>query len=127
MHPSTYIHSYKQELLQFEADRRAFIITINSFETELTKDDRRELFPTNGKLFPEGLDMLADCDDYEQVKACADFYPDYRICFEGADEQGMYACMYVCMYICMYICMYVYIYVCMYGFAIQNTLPTGFS
>ena len=30
------------EILGFEADRRAFIITINSFGTELTKDDRLE-------------------------------------------------------------------------------------
>ena len=32
------------EILGFEADRRAFIITINSFGTELTKDDRLESF-----------------------------------------------------------------------------------
>jgi len=30
--------------LQFEADRRAIIITINSFGTELSKDDRAKLW-----------------------------------------------------------------------------------
>ena len=55
------------ELLAFEADRRAFIITINSFGTELTKDDRAMLYPKCGKLFPYGLAALARCDDYEQV------------------------------------------------------------
>lgn len=62
-------------LLQFEADRRAFIITINSFGTELSKEDRAKLFPHCGKLYPEGLAQLARADDYEQVKAVADFYP----------------------------------------------------
>lgn len=46
---------------------RAFIITINSFGTELTKDDREKLYPTCGKLYPDGLKALARADDYEQV------------------------------------------------------------
>lgn len=62
-------------LFQFEADRRAFIITINSFGTELSKEDRAKLFPHCGKLYPEGLAQLARADDYEQVKAVADYYP----------------------------------------------------
>lgn len=62
-------------LLQFEADRRAFIITINSFGTELSKEDRAKLFPHCGKLYPEGLAQLARADDYEQVKVVADYYP----------------------------------------------------
>lgn len=61
--------------IQFEADRRAFIITINSFGTELSKEDRAKLFPHCGKLYPEGLAQLARADDYEQVKAVADYYP----------------------------------------------------
>lgn len=61
--------------VQFEADRRAFIITINSFGTELSKEDRAKLFPHCGKLYPEGLAQLARADDYEQVKAVADYYP----------------------------------------------------
>ena len=59
---------------QFEADRRAFIITINSFGTELGKDDRNKLYPKCGKLYPEGLTRLARADDYEQVRAVADYY-----------------------------------------------------
>jgi len=60
--------------IKFEADRRAFIITINSFGTELSKDDREKLYPTCGKLYPEGLHLLANADDYEQVKCVADYY-----------------------------------------------------
>ena len=71
-------------ILQFEADRRAFMITINSFGTELSKDDRVKLFPTCGKLNPEGLSVLAKADEYDQVKAVADYYADYQKLFDGA-------------------------------------------
>uniref|UniRef100_A0A8C2TGK5 V-type proton ATPase subunit n=1 Tax=Coturnix japonica TaxID=93934 RepID=A0A8C2TGK5_COTJA len=71
-------------ILEFEADRRAFIITINSFGTELSKEDRAKLFPHCGKLYPEGLAQLARADDYEQVKNVADYYPEYKLLFEGA-------------------------------------------
>jgi len=60
--------------LQFEADRRAIIITINSFGTELGKDDRAKLYPRCGRLNPDGLAALARADDYEQVKAVAEYY-----------------------------------------------------
>lgn len=70
--------------LQFEADRRAIIITINSFGTELSKDDRAKLYPRCGKLNPDGLAALARADDYEQVKAVAEYYAEYSALFEGA-------------------------------------------
>ena len=65
-------------LLEFEADRRAFLITINSFGTELTKDTREKLYPSCGKLYPQGLKMLSNCDDFEQVRQVADSYANYR-------------------------------------------------
>lgn len=38
-------------------------------------DDREKLYPTCGRLYPEGLARLAKCEDYDQVKAVADIYP----------------------------------------------------
>src|SRR5205809_3576499 len=38
------------EALEFEADRRAINITLNSFGTELSKADRKKLYPEFGKL-----------------------------------------------------------------------------
>ncbi|XP_040288050.1 V-type proton ATPase subunit d 2 [Bufo bufo] len=70
-------------ILEFEADRRAFIITINSFGTELNKEDRETLYPTCGKLYPEGLRLLANAEDYGQVKNTAEYYAQYRALFEG--------------------------------------------
>ena len=73
-------------LLEFEADRRAFLITINSFGTELTKDTREKLYPSCGKLYPQGLKMLSNCDDFEQVRQVADSYANYRALFDGVGQ-----------------------------------------
>ncbi|TKS80113.1 V-type proton ATPase subunit d 2 [Collichthys lucidus] len=65
----------RNKLYKFEADRRAFIITVNSFGTDLSGGERSELYPSCGKLYPEGLRLLAKAEDHEQVKAVADCYP----------------------------------------------------
>lgn len=72
------------EILAFEADRRAIIITINSFGTELSKDDRAKLYPRCGKMHPDGLAALARADDYEQVKIVAEYYAEYAELFAGS-------------------------------------------
>lgn len=71
-------------LLEFEADRRAFIITINSFGTALNRDDRVKLYPTIGKLHPDGLVKLSKASDYEEVRQVADAYKDYQSIFAEA-------------------------------------------
>ncbi|OBS76996.1 hypothetical protein A6R68_16552, partial [Neotoma lepida] len=72
----------------FEADRRALIITLNSFGTELSKEDRETLFPTCGKLYPEGLHLLAQAEDFEQMKRVADNYGVYKPLFEAVGGSG---------------------------------------
>lgn len=71
------------EILAFEADRRSIIITINSFGTELTKEDRAKLYPKCGRLYPDGLVALSKADEYEAVKAVAQYYLEYRALFDG--------------------------------------------
>lgn len=61
--------------LQFEADRRAFIITVNSFGTDLSNAERSALYPACGRLHPEGLCLLGAAQDAAQVKDVADRYP----------------------------------------------------
>jgi V-type H+-transporting ATPase subunit d len=70
------------EILQFEADRRAINITINSFGTELTKDDRQKLYPQFGFLFPEGTQKLAKADDLEMVRSAVEAQGQYRALFQ---------------------------------------------
>ncbi|KAJ1787905.1 H(+)-transporting V0 sector ATPase subunit d, partial [Coemansia sp. RSA 2399] len=61
--------SIMAELLKFESDRRTVNITINSFGTELSKDDRAKLYPRLGNMYPEAQTRLARADDMDQVKA----------------------------------------------------------
>ncbi|OBZ71718.1 V-type proton ATPase subunit d [Grifola frondosa] len=69
-------------ILSFEADRRAINITINSFGTQLTKEQRAKLFPTIGRLFPEGNNALARADDVEQVRQACEPISEYRAFFD---------------------------------------------
>jgi V-type H+-transporting ATPase subunit d len=80
------------DILAFEADRRAITITINSFGTELSKDDRAKLYPTCGRLYPEGVAKLAKADDIEQVREGVSYLTEYRKLFQdfgGASERSL--------------------------------------
>jgi len=71
-------------ILSFEADRRTINITINSFGTELTKEQRARLFPTIGRLYPAGNNALARADEIDQVRQACEFVSEYRSFFESA-------------------------------------------
>lgn len=66
------------DVLSFEADRRSINITLNSFGTELSKDDRQKLYPRFGTLYPEGTDMLKKADDADQVRSSLETFQTYR-------------------------------------------------
>lgn len=71
------------EILEFEADRRAINITLNSFGTELSKADRKKLYPSFGRLYPEGSLMLSRADDIEGVRLAVEGVHDYKTFFEA--------------------------------------------
>jgi len=75
-------------ILSFEADRRTINITINSFDTELTKEQRAKLFPAIGRLFPAGNNMLAKADDMEQVRQACESISEYRSFFSESGPNG---------------------------------------
>lgn len=72
------------EVLAFEADRRAINITLNSIGTELSKEDRQKMYPTFGRLYPEGTFMLSRADDIEGVRTAVEGVNDYKQFFEQA-------------------------------------------
>ena len=76
------------EMLEFEADRRAINITINSFGTDLTKADRRKLYPNFGRLYPEGTLMLSRADDLESVRLAVEGVSDYKNFFAAVSHGG---------------------------------------
>ncbi|SPO03842.1 probable H+-transporting ATPase, vacuolar, 41 kDa subunit [Cephalotrichum gorgonifer] len=72
------------EMLEFEADRRAINITLNSFGTELSKSDRKKLYPNFGRLYPEGTLMLSRADDVEGVRLALGAVEDLQEFFTAA-------------------------------------------
>lgn len=75
-------------ILAFEADRRSINITINSFGTELSKEQRARLFPAIGRLFPEGNNQLARSDDIDQVRGACEAISEYRAFFDSSASTG---------------------------------------
>lgn len=73
-----------RDILAFEADRRTINITINSFNADLTKDQRAKLFPSIGNLFPAGNNNLAKADEIDQVKQVCDTITEYRAFFDSS-------------------------------------------
>ncbi|KAI1911618.1 H(+)-transporting V0 sector ATPase subunit d [Ophidiomyces ophidiicola] len=78
------------EILEFEADRRAINITLNSFGTELSKNERKKLYPEFGKLYPEGSYMLSRAEDVEGVALAVSGVGDYKAFFDavGLNQAG---------------------------------------
>jgi V-type H+-transporting ATPase subunit d len=72
------------EILKFEADRRAINITINSLDTELTKEGRSELYCGFGELYGEGIMRLERAENHDAVRAAVEPYPQYRQLFQEA-------------------------------------------
>ncbi|EEH34448.1 vacuolar ATP synthase subunit d [Paracoccidioides lutzii Pb01] len=76
------------EALEFEADRRAINITLNSFGTELSKAERKKLYPEFGKLYPEGSLMLSRAEDLEGVALAVSGVGDYKAFFDAVGGVG---------------------------------------
>ncbi|KAJ2904925.1 ATPase subunit D [Zalerion maritima] len=74
--------------LQFEADRRAINITLNSFDTELTKPQRTKLYASIGKLYPDGTTLLSRADDVDGVVLACQGVPAYQAALESAGMGG---------------------------------------
>ncbi|KAJ2452050.1 H(+)-transporting V0 sector ATPase subunit d [Coemansia sp. RSA 2424] len=77
--------SIMADILRLEADRRTVNITINSFGTELSKDDRAKLYPRLGNMYPEAQTRLARVDDMDQVRAILEQYGEYKAMLLGTN------------------------------------------
>ena len=85
------------------------MITINSFGTELSKDDRVKLYPKCGKLYPDGLSRLARADDYDQVRQVAEFYTVCSFLFVLFSFFSFLMHSLVCLFVC-FICLLLVIF-----------------
>ena len=48
----------------------------------------KQLYPTVGRLYPEGLALLSECNDYDDVVRVAEYYAEYRPMFEGVGSNA---------------------------------------
>eukprot|EP00463_Aulacantha_scolymantha_P003535 TRINITY_DN4408_c0_g1_i1.p1 TRINITY_DN4408_c0_g1~~TRINITY_DN4408_c0_g1_i1.p1 ORF type:complete len:113 (+),score=28.47 TRINITY_DN4408_c0_g1_i1:220-558(+) len=73
-----------KELLEFEADRRAIEITINSLRTSLNEDinrhSRQDLFCAFGKLYPNGT--LKEFPKVKLITELGDKLKPYKVYHE---------------------------------------------
>lgn len=78
-------------MLQFEADRRAVNISLNSIGTELSKDERLALIPDFGTLYATAAEQLARADDVEQVKQIVENYggPQFSGLFDNTNHKSV--------------------------------------
>jgi len=83
-----------KELLEFEADRRAIMITMNSFETFLNEPSNRDkerqaLYCNFGSLYPEStLNTFNKVSDMQQLGLALQPYAVYRELWKRAQETG---------------------------------------
>jgi len=81
-----------KELLEFEADRRAIAITINSFGTSLNdphnrESERKSLFCNFGTLYPETtMQTFTKVADQPSLQAALAPYPLFKGIFDDAKE-----------------------------------------
>ncbi|AMD22086.1 HGL254Cp [Eremothecium sinecaudum] len=70
-----------QQMLEFEADRRAINIALNSLQSSdvITSDIKRELLPNLGKLYPVMTEQLAsELSDFDSLRSIISNVGEYR-------------------------------------------------
>ncbi|KAK9464075.1 V0 complex, c/d subunit of ATPase [Lipomyces oligophaga] len=76
-------------LLEFEADRRVINISLNSFGSEITREERLALSPKFGQLYPAATEALASADDIEAVRITVESVGDYRGFFDTSNNKSL--------------------------------------
>lgn len=78
------------ELLEFEADKTAIRIMVNSFGQALNepyqRDVRQKLFANFGKLYPEGIDAFRKVQDLQELGAVLSKYETYDKIYNAASQ-----------------------------------------
>lgn len=76
-----------KQLLEFEADRRSINITLNSFDLDLSAEEKLKLLPNFGKLAEQSM-QLAQAEDFEQVRGIVENVLEYRGFFESFNNES---------------------------------------
>lgn len=78
-------------ILDFEADRRAINIAINSIDTDLSRQDKAELLPEIGTLYPAATDALSRAEDADQVRMALETFggEQFSSIFDNSNHQSV--------------------------------------
>lgn len=76
-------------ILEFEADRRAITITINSFGTELSKEERAKMYPSFGRLYPFSTSILARAENAGDVENACSLVKEYSDFFDQNSQKSL--------------------------------------
>ncbi|AET37393.1 H(+)-transporting V0 sector ATPase subunit d Ecym_1141 [Eremothecium cymbalariae DBVPG len=82
-----------QEMLDFEADRRAINIALNSLQSSdvITSELKRELLPSIGKLYPTMTEQMAtQATDFDSLKSILNNVHEYRGIFETKNIEDQF-------------------------------------
>lgn len=79
-----------KELLEYEADKRAISIMINSFQTSLNdiakQRERQQLFCSFGSLYPEAVSEFSECNDQGKLGEILGSYSKYDSMWKAASH-----------------------------------------
>ncbi|GME97334.1 unnamed protein product [Ambrosiozyma monospora] len=76
-------------LLQFEADKRAINICVNSLDTELSPQEKAKMLPDVGKLSEQSFKhQLIEAGDLEQLKIIITAIGEYKNFFDDGGASG---------------------------------------
>lgn len=88
------------QLLEFEADKKAIRLMVNSFQTQLNeptqrRDFRQKLFAGFGSLYPEGIIAFERVTDLTELGAVLQKYPTFQAIYEeaGRGEKDIEDCL----------------------------------
>lgn len=76
-----------ERLLTLEADKRVINISLNSLNNpDLSSEDKLDLFPNYGKLYPTYHYQLSQVDDIEQLKSIVENIGEYKDIFNESGD-----------------------------------------
>lgn len=76
-------------LLEFEADKRAINISLNSINSAISPQEKLSILPSFGKLYPIGTAHLARAEDFEQIRTIVENVHEYKSFFDNVAGKSL--------------------------------------
>lgn len=79
------------EILEARADATTISLTLNSFETFYNQasqrtSSRKALYPSFGRLYPDGTDLMSKVEDEDGLARALEKYPEYKRLWDSSPD-----------------------------------------